>query len=180
MGRPYVSITVGDAVEGLLSPTDYPRKTAYLPGRRPVSFSEWRTASHRSFFEDGVVLGRGDIFALPALGCRYLMPHKGRSAQLVFQHHKQRAVAAQAMAPPPAAPKAPPPKAPQSTTKNPKRRGRIPRFDLLLQKYGLLKEPLPAADPLVKLGYSLPYSSFLCSPNSPGPPPHRLAIRLFP
>ena len=133
LDRPYAAITVGDAVKGLLSPTDSPRKTANLLGWHPVSFSEWRTASYHSFFDDGVVLDHDSIFALPAIGCRYLMPHKGHSTQLVFQHHKQRAVAAQAMAPPPIAPKAPPPKDPQRTTKIPKRRGHISRFDLLLQ-----------------------------------------------
>ena len=117
--RPYTSLAIGDAVRGFLSPTDSSYKSANLLGWRKISYREWHAASFHSFFQDGIVLDHEDLFQLPLLGSRYLMPHRGHSAHLVFQHNKQRAVAAKAMAPPPMMPKVPPPQSSSNGDKKP-------------------------------------------------------------
>lgn len=156
----FEAITVGDAVKGLLRPTDSDYKSANLLGWTPTSFHERSAASPRSFFDDGLQLDHEALRMLPLLGYKYLHPRRGRSSQLLFQNDKQRLVAADALLPPPtghrnpkpkngATPKADPPTAPKAPAKPLMAKPRI-TFGQLLDRFGMLRVPLKDPDSLLR------------------------------
>ena len=93
------AVTVGDAANGLLSPTDSDYKSANLLGRMATSFQEWRASSPQRFFEEGLQPDHDALLMLPLMGCKWLQTHRGHASQLLFQHDKQRAVAVEASPP---------------------------------------------------------------------------------
>ena len=56
-------VSVGDAVTGVIVPTDSDYRTSHLAAWRPCSFVEWQAASPLSFFKDGIQLPTDAIFS---------------------------------------------------------------------------------------------------------------------
>lgn len=72
LDRNFEAARLGTPVRGLLAPTDSTYASAQLNCWSSTTFTEWKTASPRSFFERGISIDHDAIYHLPLLGRRFL------------------------------------------------------------------------------------------------------------
>lgn len=92
-------------VSGYLAQTDSKYHSDQLNCWRPTTFTEWRTGSHRSFFEEGLVIGRDAIYHLPLLGKHILESPGSAYSKLSIQPDRLKVIAARSFLMPQLPPK---------------------------------------------------------------------------
>ena len=93
-GKICASACLGTPVRGLLTPADSKHDSAQHSSWAPTSFFEWRTASPRSFFDQGIVLDHDAIYHLSSLGEKCLDASCSAFPKLLIQPDRLKLVAA--------------------------------------------------------------------------------------
>ena len=139
--KSYAAVCLGTPVRGVLTPTDSTCDSAQLSCWSPSSFFEWKTASPRSFFPEGVVLGHDAIYHLPLLGKRNLDTSGSAYSKISIQPDNLKLLAAKSSSLPATIPPrdTKPPAKPRVKPDDWESLKEEARFERKLKRLGLLK-----------------------------------------